>query len=517
MNWFALLFAAVFCVAWFFTVRYDVQMFQQNSYRRGRYFTWLKGGNLLAHRRGWTLLLPLLALDGRTAWGAAALMGWLAEREAAETYRQPLVFTARVKRLYATCAVLCALTLYAAWTVSPAVFYAAAGGILVLSNLFMLLADAVNKPLERAIGRWYYCDARRRLESMRGLRVIGITGSFGKTSTKHFLYRILSEKYNVLMTPGNYNTTLGVVRTIRERLRPHHQVFLVEMGAKQRGDIREICELVHPETGIVTSVGEMHLETFGSLENVRRTKFELIDALPEGGTGVVNLDSEPIALARPARPTVGYAIAAEGADYRAVNVSYTPAGTTFDVQTPAGLRKGYETKLLGEGNLLDILACLVVADRLGVPERKQRIAVAQLQPVEHRLSRRTTPGRVTVLDDAYNSNPQGARMALAVLREFRIEAGGRRIVVTPGFVELGARQAAANRVLGREMAAACDYAVVVNATNREAIAAGLAEAGFPADRIVLADTFAEASARLAGCLRAGDVVLYENDLPDSFR
>ena len=108
-------------------------------------------------------------------------------------------------------------------------------------------------------------------------------------------------------------------------------------------------------------------------------------------------------------------------------------------------------------------------------------------------------------------------MALAVLREFRIEAGGRRIVVTPGFVELGARQAAANRELGREMAAACDYAVVVNATNREAIAAGLAEAGFPADRIVLADTFAEASARLAGCLRAGDVVLYENDLPDSFR
>lgn len=289
------------------------------------------------------------------------------------------------------------------------------------------------------------------------------------------------------------------------------------MGAKQRGDIREICELVHPETGIVTSVGEMHLETFGSLDNVRRTKFELIDALPEGGTGVVNLDSEPIALARPARPTVGYAIAAEGADYRAVNVSYTPAGTTFDVQTPAGLRKGYETKLLGEGNLLNILACLVVADRLGVPERKQRIAVAQLQPVEHRLSRRTTPGRVTVLDDAYNSNPQGARMALAVLREFRIEAGGRRIVVTPGFVELGARQAAANRELGREMAAACDYAVVVNATNREAIAAGLAEAGFPADRIVLADTFAEASARLAGCLRAGDVVLYENDLPDSFR
>lgn len=517
MNWFALLFTAAFCGAWFFTVRYDVQMFQQNSYRHRRYLAWLKGGNLLAHRRGWALLLPLLGLNHWTAWGAVALMAWLTWREASEHYRQPLVFTARVVRLYATCAVLAALALLAVRATYPAACYAAAGAVLLFSGLFMLLADAVNMPLERAIGRWYYRDAQRRLRSMRGLRVVGITGSFGKTSTKNFLYRILSEKYNVLMTPGNYNTTLGVVRTIRERLRPQHQVFLVEMGAKQRGDIREICELVHPDTGIVTSVGEMHLETFGSLDNVRRTKFELIDALPEEGAGVVNLDSAPIALDPPARATVGYAIGAEGADYRAVNVRYSPAGTSFDVQTPAGLRTGYETRLLGEGNVLNILACLVVADRLGVPERKQKIAVAQLQPVEHRLSRRTTPGGVTVLDDAYNSNPQGARMALAVLRDFRLAEGGRRIVVTPGFVELGARQAAANRELGRGMAASCDCAVVVNVTNREAIAAGLADGGFPADRVMLADTFAEASARLAAYLRPGDAVLYENDLPDSFR
>ena len=108
------------------------------------------------------------------------------------------------------------------------------------------------------------------------LRVIGITGSYGKTSTKTFLHALLSVKYNVLMTPGNFNTTLGVIRTVREHLKPHHQVFIVEMGAKQTGDIKEICDLVHPTIGIVTAVGEMHLETFHSVENVRRTKFELI-------------------------------------------------------------------------------------------------------------------------------------------------------------------------------------------------------------------------------------------------
>lgn len=517
MSWFALLFSVVFCGAWFFTVRFDVQMFQQNSYRFGRYFTWLRGGNLLTHRRSWTLLLPVLALHRWTVWGAVALMAWLAWREAAETYKKPLVFTARVIRLYATCAVLTALALVAVWIVFPEAFYATAGAILLLSNLFVLSADTVNAPLERAIGRWYYRDACKRLASMPGLRVIGITGSFGKTSTKHFLHRILSEQYNVLMTPGNYNTTLGVVRTVRERLEPYHRIFIVEMGAKQPGDIREICDLVHPEIGIVTSVGEMHLETFGSVDNIRRTKFELIDSLPAEGLGVVNLDSEYIACEPPVKPVTGYAIGNERAAYRAVNVRYSPSGTAFDVQTPQGVRTGYETKLLGQGNLLNILSCLVVADRLGIPERKQKIAVAQLQPVEHRLSRRTTPGRITVLDDAYNSNPQGARMALAVLRDFRMEPGGRRIVVTPGFVELGERQAEANRELGRDMATACDCAVVVNATNREAIVAGLAESGFPADRMILADSFAEASARLAGFMGAGDVVLYENDLPDSFK
>ena len=125
--------------------------------------------------------------------------------------------------------------------------------------------------------------------------MIGITGSYGKTSTKHYLNRILSEQFEVCMTPGSFNTTMGVIRTIREYLKPYDTVFICEMGAKQPGDIKEICDLVHPSVGIITAVGEQHLESFKTIENVQRTKFELIDSLPADGLAIVNDDFEWVA------------------------------------------------------------------------------------------------------------------------------------------------------------------------------------------------------------------------------
>ncbi len=319
------------------------------------------------------------------------------------------------------------------------------------------------------------------------------------------------------MTPGNYNTTLGVVRTIREQLKPYHNVFIVEMGAKQRGDIREICELVHPSIGIVTSVGEMHLETFGSVENVARTKFELIESLPAGGLGVVNIDSEAAARysCRTAADMLTYSVDNPEADYRAGDIGYSAGETTFSVTTPDERRDGFMTHILGSGNILNITAALAVADRLGVPVAKQRTAVAQIRQIEHRLSIRRSGG-ITILDDAYNSNPAGARMALDVLSRFAAE--GRRIVVTPGFVEMGARQYDNNRELGRHIAmSGCDMAYIVNEVNRQAITEGLRECSYPEERIHVVASFAEASAHLAATMRTGDVILYENDLPDSFK
>ena len=515
MNTLAVGYAIVATFFFLMIAKYDIHMFQLSSYRNRRYFRWLIPGNIISLKRAFALILFAVAFTpGYWAPGIAALItvtGYI--HCFREKFKTPLVYTMRVKRLFAT-----DILLFVAITASAMLFAgewakAITGATLLLSNLLMLIANIVNKPIEKAINRYYYNDAKRIIESNKNLIIIGVTGSFGKTSTKNYLAGILAEKYNILVTPGNFNTLLGVIRTIREQLRPYHQVFIVEMGAKQKNDIKEICDLVHPTIGIVTAVGEMHLETFKSIENIQDTKFELINSLPANGTGIINNDSKYINNYKGITSKcniIRYAVEND-ADYKATEVQYGSNGVSFKLND-----EQFNSRLLGSGNLLNILASIVVADHLEVPVNRQRNAIARLQPVEHRLSMKVANG-ITVLDDAYNSNPQGAKMALEVLKNFAVGEGNKRIVITPGFVEMGTRQAEANRELGKTIASCCDYAIVVNATNREAIRQGIDEGGLDADKYYLADSLNQAHTHLAQILKAGDVVLYENDLPDNFK
>ncbi|MBQ3622108.1 MAG: UDP-N-acetylmuramoyl-tripeptide--D-alanyl-D-alanine ligase [Bacteroidaceae bacterium] len=529
MDTYTILNIAVVTLLFVLSAKYDIHMFQLSSYRYDRYFRWLFPKNIHTHAK-WLLLLAALCASVRISVAPCddkdnsvfvplvllpAIAYIVYEIKARKGYKTPLVFTDRVKRLFTTALLLYAITLLLSSFFFMEHVAKAAALLLLFSNAVVLLANVVNTPLEKAINRYYYNDAKKIIRSNKGLIVIGVTGSYGKTSTKNYLASILASKYNVLVTPGNYNTLLGVVRTIREHLRPYHQVFIVEMGAKQRGDIKEICDLVCPSIGIVTAVGEMHLETFKCVENIQKTKFELINALPADGVGIMNVDSlllrsyeGPLGVCR----KITYSVDAPS-DYKAENVRYGATGVTFSL---SGKERTYETRLLGAGNLLNILASVVAADLLDVPLQKQKNAIARLQPVEHRLSMRTGGG-ITVLDDAYNSNPMGAAMALDVLRNFNVGSDNKRIVITPGFVEMGSRQYAANKELGTRIASSCDYVIVVNETNREAIAEGLAAAGMKTENIFLADTLNMAHAKLSSILKVGDVVLYENDLPDNFK
>ena len=513
-----IIFAAAYLLYWAATTRYDTQMFQQNSYRSERWRRWwLSTGE-------WASRSQLLSLSSAAifafTWHPALLYAYaawaavFAWAEFSMRYKIRLVYTMRIKRLLATRTLLTAAAI--ALTASYAPHWTLSVAMLLTMQGWVVVFDLINRPVERAVTRWYYNDARRILRSMPGLTIIGITGSFGKTSTKHFLHRILSEKYNVLMTPGNYNTTLGVVRTVRELLKPYNEVFIVEMGAKNPGDIREICDLVHPTVGIVTAVGPQHLESFGTIEAVQRTKFELVDALPADGVAFVNNDFEYIA----SRPVDNVRCEryschdGAGAQWTAADIAYAPDGTTFTVHGPEGYTLALQTRLLGEANISDLLAAVAAAHTLGVPDDKIRYAVAQIQPVEHRLSIRRTPGGLTVIDDAYNSNPVGSRMAMEVLGGMK---GGRRIVITPGMIELGERQHELNAELGRHIAANADIAVVVGRYNRDAITEGIEATAVTACETHTVDTFAEAQALLTNIARAGDVVLYENDLPDTFK
>ena len=470
--------AAVCTALWVAMWRYCMIMFQQNSYKPRRYLRWARG----------RILRPLWQKD----------------------FKVKFVFTGRMKRLTAAGAVIyAALACLSPW---------AAVGCVVLCDALLLLANLLVFPLEAAIRGWYVRSASKMLRARPDLIIIGITGSFGKTSTKNYLYRMLSEKYNVLVTPGNFNTTLGVVRTVRESLKPYHQVFIVEMGAKQPGDIKEICDLVHPGAGIVTAVGDMHLETFGSRENIRKTKFELIRALPEDGFGVINADSEGIAT-YPDIPThcpvESYGIDAHRCDWRCADILSSSSGTSF---TLIGREDSIElrTGLLGECNVLDIAGAAVMALHFGVSPSQVRQAVSKLQQVPHRLNS-SFKGGITVLDDAYNSNPEGARMALKVLRDIPLGEGGRRICITPGFVEMGASQEAAAREFGRQAARCATHLIVVNRLNREAICAGALEGGMEPERVLCGDSLQEAVSLMRSLVREGDVVLYENDLPDMFK
>ncbi len=318
------------------------------------------------------------------------------------------------------------------------------------------------------------------------------------------------------MTTRSYNTPIGVINTVREMMKPYNEVFICEMGAKQVGDIKEICDMVNPQMGIVTAVGPMHLESFKTLENVQKTKFELIDALPADGFGVVNNDFEWCAN----RPVNNVEIARygvsnpKGCDFIATDVKYSPDGTSFTVEGKDGTRLDLHTRLVGECNISNLVAAVIIALRLGLTHDEIRRAVDSIDQVEHRLNVKRTPGGVTIIDDAFNSNPAGSRMAVDVLSQFKT---GKRIIVTPGMIELGAEQENLNRELGRHIGENIDVAVIVGAYNRNALVDGIRATNFDEKNLHIVDSFADSQTLLAKILAPGDTVLYENDLPDSFK
>ena len=498
-------------------------MLQQNSYRNERYTRWINtSGESTRPVRIIGCIALFLILVYNIPFGFTGIIAsliiigcliYLITRK----YKKPLVMTRRAWRILLTALAIDYIIIAAIWLITgnPVTMAAFALAAVVASPFIILAANWLLKPVEKSINRKYYNEARDILASMPDLKIIGITGSYGKTSTKHYLHRILSEQFDTLMTPGSFNTTMGVIRTIREYLKPYNEVFIVEMGAKQPGDIKEICDLVHPSIGIVTAVGEQHLESFKSIENVQRTKFELIDSLPPDGLAVLNNDF-PFVANRQVTDVISkrYSVAGE-TPYYASDIVYDATGTTFTVNGPDGFALTLHTHLVGECNISNLLGAVIVALYLGVPERKIQYAVEKIEQVEHRLNVKRTPGGLTIIDDAFNSNPDGSRMAVDVLARMK---GGKRIIITPGMIELGEKQYELNRELGRHIARNVDIAIVVGEYNRESIVKGIEEVDrLAADNIYKASSFNEAQTILTSIARAGDTVLYENDLPDTFK
>lgn len=500
------------------------QMLQQNSYFASRYFGWLKGNTpvlpfvlrcLVVALAVWAAFLGGNTLkESLTLFGAVALyFGWRLSTLNSSSVKK-LVYTARIKRMFAFSVALLSVFGVLGLILNGVlrdVFLMLLVVFSVLPELLCFVSLFVLKPLEAMISNHYINDAKRILSSARDIKVVGITGSFGKTSTKYILSRILSEKYNVLHTPESFNTPMGVVRAIRERLKADTEIFVCEMGAKNVGDIKEICDIVHPDHALITSVGAQHLETFKTVENVFKTKFELYDAV-KAKDGLVFANGDNKIISDNADKTVILYSTDNKTKYYAENINASRHGATFDIVLDK-TKISVTTKLLGRHNVLNIVGAAALAFNLGVEPDDIAFAISRLNPTEHRLEMKGSVKGSLLIDDAYNANPEGCLEAVNVLNSF---SGMKKVIITPGLVELGEKEFECNKDLGRAAALVCDKIIFVGKKRSEPLVQGARETNFSPDDMYIASSFMEAMEIYSTFADENTVVLLENDLPDNY-
>lgn len=513
--------AVILCAfVWFLALRYNLHMLQLNEYHNDIQMKWLKD-NL---RRQWLLyavfVFAVISFFTEALWVRVVL--WVLLLLAFLTFRalkrlnkkKALVFTARIKRLIATDAVVSVLAVVLVFVFlgvskAEAAVYTVTG----LQFLLCVLANIINKPVEALVKQYYINDAKRILKKHDGLKIVGVTGSYGKTSVKFYIQTLLQDRFNVLVTPESYNTPMGIVKTIRERLKPGHEIFICEMGANRVGDIKRICNIVHPGHAVITSVGPQHLETFHSIDNVLKTKFELADAVPKGGHIILNGDNEYILSKSKDYENVTCYYSHENAGgYYATDIKADSRGTEFTVVAPDGERETFITKLVGIHNVINIMSAITVAHTFGIPLKELIVPVRRIQAVQHRMQM-INSGNETIIDDAFNSNPIGSKAAVETLAMF----DGLKVLITPGMVDLGADEADYNYKFGTYAAACCDYILLVGVKRTEIIRKGILSKGFPKDKVLSFNRLEDALA-YARSIKTDEhrYILLENDLPDNF-
>ncbi len=448
---------------------------------------------------GVSTLLALLGFAGLCALFVYAFRAAL---------KVPLRDTPRAVRLSIAYYILLAAVLYgvalAAYALASAIGHPLAF-VLLRAVPFALAPSALPHLLAAANGMMLCYEvphthkflrlAEKKLRESNCIKV-GITGSFGKTSVKHFLQEILREKYRVIATPASYNTPVGIAKCVNDG-GLDCEIFLAEMGARKRGDIAELCDMVCPSFAIVTGIGPQHLETFGSVSAIEAEK------------GVLAARAENVVLGASAKACDRPGALLAGRDFGAENVKLSPEGTSFDLVL-GGERMQVGSALLGRHAAEDVALAAALAFMLGMTPGEIAARVPELGPVRHRLERIDSNGLV-ILDDSYNSNVQGARDAVETLKLF----GGKKYVVTPGLVELGELEERENANLGAQLAG-LDGVILVGETLVLSVRQGYLDAGGDDRALRVVPTLEKAQEILARELAPGDCVLFLNDLPDKY-
>jgi UDP-N-acetylmuramoyl-tripeptide--D-alanyl-D-alanine ligase len=526
-----------------------MQYLQQHEYLSLRFLNWSRQHWIkVARPVEWVVLLWLLTrlippilpasklvLFTLIIWLVTALISVYLWARAHRKAIKPLAVTARVKRLIAGAFVLLlveAALLYAAffgfsqpqfpaWNQGApitALFWLLALWLVSQLSVFnLVLANWLNWPVEEALRQYYIRSAQKIIRQVNPI-VIGVTGSYGKTSTKEILAHVLGSRYEVLKTPRTFNTILGVCKVIREELKPNHRYFIVEMGAYKPGEIARICRLVKPQIGILTAVGPQHLERFKTVENIAKAKFELIQALPQSGIAIFNGDDpicRDLAQKSPVKALCyGLSVLDPALDLLAKDVETTPEGSQFELFAPGHEPVPARMRLLGRHNISNALAAVLAGLQCGLALRDASRALASVPQMEHRLQLIPAGGGIITLDNAYNSNPAGAQVALEVLSSFKT---GRKVLVTPGFAELGSIEAAEHARLGERAAQVCDLIFLIGSPQRtDQILQGIQSHNFDPARVFCFPRLKDARQKMSELLQPGDIVLFENDLTDIY-
>lgn len=451
--------------------------------------------------------------------------------------KKKFVRTQRVTRIIVTATVVSAvhyvlsllilsnITLPDILIIRVAIVSALALLIFLFTPVWLVLGNILMTPVEAYIRKRFLNQAQQVLDTIRP-KVIGITGSYGKTTTKNYLRDIMSVRYRTYATPKSYNTLMGISLAINRDLAEDYSVeyFISEMGAYVPGEIARICQLTPPDISIVTEVGPQHLERFGTLENVKIAKYEIIKNLPSDGVAVFNWDNDyiqqMIALGYPAtRIAVSKNLSLETAQQEnvlwiATDIQETLQGLTFTIiNTVTHEQETVTTAIVGEHNVTNLLLATATAYHEGIPLRDIAFRIRTLQPAESRLVTQTTAQGITIINDAYSANPVGVVSALKVLGMYQT---GKRLLITPGMIELGVLQDAENQKLGK---LATNYAtdiILVGQQQTAPLLKGIQSTAFDPSRVHVTETLAEAVNWYQSNLKAGDTVLFLNDLPDTY-
>ncbi|MEN4044859.1 UDP-N-acetylmuramoyl-tripeptide--D-alanyl-D-alanine ligase [Sulfurimonas sp. NWX367] len=357
-------------------------------------------------------------------------------------------------------------------------------------GVFMPLALAYigSYIIEKFLFKVYMKEAKKKLQSMKDLEIVCITGSYGKTSIKNFTAKILSYKFNVYATPRSVNTLGGIVADINNNLPEDTQIYVCEAGARERGDIYEITTFLEPQRVVVGRVGEAHIEYFKSLKNIIATKLEIIKSprLEQAfiHTSVTDEPHEKVTFF--------------GDEIK--NVQATLEGTDFELESD-GRTLQLHTDILGAFQTMNIAVAVRIAKSFGMSDEEIVEAVKNLEPVEHRLQLIKAGGKI-ILDDGYNGNIDGMLegIRLCSLHE------GRKVIVTPGLVESTDEL---NLQLIEAINKVFDIVIVTGSLNADLFDRHL----HVKNKIILKDKASMVDI-LASQTKSGDIILFANDAPN---